>query len=507
MQSCWPPTVTSPCNCWGRMLQKNATVLSFPVQMLVRFWVNHHLLDLVQRPCWRVVKGRSRTYVQKVLAELPDVRLGTPVARVQRTANGVQLTTAAGQTELFDAVVLATHSDISLQLLGSDATEDEEAVLGAIPYNNNDVYLHTDEKLMPVDKNAWASWNFLGDSKTSADADSSSAVTVSYWLNRLQHLPPEAPQMFVTLNPAHPPAGDKVIKRLRLAHPVYSFASNAAQAKLPSIQGTGGVYYAGAWASYGFHEDGIKAGVAVAKLLGAGVPWGNGISSSPKMGLGDMFWLALFDRFAQASISVGQLRLILPNGEERHYGGSEDTIPALVPTGEEWRGVPARKATVRVLRMNLFKKIVQRTDVGLGEAYMDGDFLVDDLAGFMAITVANARNLESQKGMLGMATWINDKLLAAAHVRRSNTREGSRKNIEEHYDAGNAMYATFLDQTMTYSAAIHTKDQNGDLQAAQIAKLDAVIAAAGIGPDDHVLEIGCGWGSFAIRAASVTGCR
>eukprot|EP00879_Flechtneria_rotunda_P033158 GHRR01036696.1.p1 GENE.GHRR01036696.1~~GHRR01036696.1.p1 ORF type:complete len:424 (+),score=170.94 GHRR01036696.1:203-1474(+) len=157
--------------------------------------------------------------------------------------------------------------------------------------------------------------------------------------------------------------------------------------------------------------------------------------------------------------------------------------------------------------MNLFKKIVQRTDVGLGEAYMDGDFLVDDLAGFMAITVANARNLESQKGMLGMATWINDKLLAAAHVRRSNTREGSRKNIEEHYDAGNAMYATFLDQTMTYSAAIHTKDQNGDLQAAQIAKLDAVIAAAGIGPDDHVLEIGCGWGSFAIRAASVTGCR
>lgn len=84
---------------------------------------------------------------------------------------------------------------------------------------------------------------------------------------------------------------------------------------------------------------------------------------------------------------------------------------------------------------------------------------------------------------------------------------GSRKNIEEHYDAGNAMYATFLDETMTYSAGIHTKEQQGDLKAAQLAKLDAVIAAVELGPNDHVLEIGCGWGSFAIRAASTTGCR
>eukprot|EP00775_Hariotina_reticulata_P004736 gene4736-4986_t len=483
------------------------SVLSFPVPMLVRFWVNHHLLDLVQRPCWRVVKGRSKNYVDKVLSELPDVRVATPVASIKRTSSGVLLTTQAQEQQLFDAVVLATHTDVSLRLLGGDATAEEKAVLGAIPYSNNDIYLHTDEALMPVNKGAWASWNFLGTSEDSCNPESDAAVTVSYWLNRLQHLPAEAPQMFVTLNPPQPPAAAKVIQKLQLAHPVYSFDSYAAQARLPSIQGAGGVFFAGAWASYGFHEDGIKAGVAVARLLGAAVPWGQGISTSPKMGLMDLFWLGLFDKFAKASITIGQLRLILPNGEERLYGGAPDTVPAPVPEGEEWRGLPARRATVRVLRMGMFSKIVQRTDVGLGEAYMDGDYLVDDLAGFMALMVANARNLEGQRGLLGLAHWANEKLLAAAHASRSNTRQGSRKNIEEHYDAGNAMYATFLDETMTYSCGIHTKEQRGDLKAAQLDKLDAVIAAAGLGPEDHVLEIGCGWGSFAIRAASTTGCR
>lgn len=482
----------------------NATVLAFPVQMLVRFWVNHHLLDLVQRPCWRVVKGRSKTYVDKVLAELPDVRTSTPISSLQRNSNGsVTLITAAGKKETFDAVVLATHSDISLQILGQGATKEERAVLSAIPYNNNDVYLHTDVQLMPVDKKAWASWNFLGSTGTSDEA----AVTVSYWLNRLQHLPAEAPEMFATLNPPQPPAANTIIRKLQLAHPVYSYESYAAQARLPAIQGTGGVFFAGAWASYGFHEDGIKAGVAAARLLGAEVPWGSGIATSPKMGLTDMLWLALFDRFGRAAISQGQLRLILPNGEERHYGGAEHTVPAPVPSGEEWRGLPPRSATVRVLRMDMFRKVVQRTDVGLGEAYMDGDYLVDDLGSFMALMVANARNLEGQKGMLGLAQWANEKLLAAAHARRSNTREGSRKNIEEHYDAGNAMYATFLDESMTYSAGVHTQEQQGDLKAAQMAKLDAVIAAADLQPSDHVLEIGCGWGSFAMRAASTRGCR
>jgi predicted NAD/FAD-binding protein len=151
-------------------------------------------------------------------AELPDVRTSTPVASVTRGTSGVTVTTAAGDTSSYDVCILATHSDSSLRLLGSGATAAEKEVLSAIPYNNNDVYLHTDETLMPVRQKAWASWNFLGTSGTEQDE---SPVCVSYWLNRLQHLPPEAPQMFVTLNPPRAPAQDKVLKRLSLAHPVY----------------------------------------------------------------------------------------------------------------------------------------------------------------------------------------------------------------------------------------------------------------------------------------------
>jgi predicted NAD/FAD-binding protein len=151
-------------------------------------------------------------------AALPDVRTSTPVASVVRTPTGVEVTTAAGAKDRYDAVVLATHSDISLRLLGDDATAKERELLSAIPYNDNDIYLHTDASLMPVRRTAWASWNFLG---TSGQETDTAPVCVTYWLNRLQNLPPEAPQMFVTLNPPQPPAADTIIRRLNLAHPVY----------------------------------------------------------------------------------------------------------------------------------------------------------------------------------------------------------------------------------------------------------------------------------------------
>lgn len=123
------------------------------------------------------------------------------------------------------------------------------------------------------------------------------------------------------------------------------------------------------------------------------------------------------------------LRLILPNGEERLYG-NRDSIPAQVPAGEEWRGLPDRAATLRVLNMDMFRKIVTRHDVGMGEAYMAKDFLVDDLGSFLAVVVANARNLEGNKGMMGMLNWAGEKMLLVAHMQRSNTRED--RQPEEH---------------------------------------------------------------------------
>ncbi|GLC46603.1 hypothetical protein PLESTB_001222700 [Pleodorina starrii] len=479
----------------------NAQVLVFPVCMLVRFWINHHLLDIFQRPLWRVVRGRSETYVRRVCDELPDVRTSTPALRVVREDGGVIVETAAGGQERFDAVVFATHSDVTLQLLGDDVDPAEREVLTAIPYNDNDVYLHTDPALMPRNRKVWSSWNFLG---SSGPGSETAAVCVTYWANRLQEFPPGAPNLFVTLNPPQPPEAKHVIRRLSLAHPVFSGASVAAQARLPSLQGHRNTYYAGAWAAYGFHEDGIRSAVAVMEAMGGSLPWVPR-ATSPKVTFSQQLYMGLFDKYARAVFTQGRLRMILPNGKELVYG-SEDTAKAPVSAGEEWRGRPPLRCTLRIFDMDFFRKIVLRHDVGMGEAYMAGDFEADSLGGFMAVVVANAVKAETERGHLGLLNWLGERLLLLSHLRRPNTIQGSRKNIEEHYDAGNAMYKLFLDETLTYSSGVYLKPSDS-LHQAQLNKIDALIAKARIGPNDHVLEIGCGWGGFAIRAVQTTGCR
>ncbi|PSC74866.1 cyclopropane-fatty-acyl-phospholipid synthase [Micractinium conductrix] len=482
----------------------NAQVLDFPVTTLVHFWANHHLLDLYQRPCWRVVSGRSKQYVDRITAQLPDVRVSSLVASVRSAGpQGPVRVAVQGkeeEAEEFDSVVLATHSDVSLRILGAEGPQALTAILAAIPYNDNDVWLHTDESLMPVEKKTWASWNFLGRSR---DCSGEAAVCVSYWANRLQPLPPGAPNLFVTLNPIHPPAEDKVHRRLSLAHPVFSFASDKAQRALPAAQGEGGIYLAGAWCGYGFHEDGIKSAVAVVEAMGGSIPWVPR-TVSPKIGLLDKAGIALFDKFAKSAIKTGRLRIILPNGDELCYGDAAKTA-APVPKGEEWRGRPALSATVRLFNVSFFRKVITRHDTGMGESYMDGDYEVDDLGSLLAVATANANNIEESRGLMGAFNWLGDRLLAAAHAARSNTLAGSRRNIEEHYDAGNDMYKLFLDDSMTYSCGIWAPGCT--LHQSQLNKIDALIDKAEIQEGDHVLEVGCGWGSFAMRAAQRTGCR
>lgn len=174
--------------------------------------------------------------------------------------------------------------------------------------------------------------------------------------------------------------------------------------------------------------------------------------------------------------------------------------------GETWRGQPQLRATVQVHDWSFFTRVVARHDTGLGEAYMHDTFDCDNLPGLLTLLCVNARQLEANRGALGVLNWLGDRVLYWAHRKRSNTVEGSRKNIEEHYDAGNDMYRLFLDKSMTYSSAIHVEGED-DLHAAQLRKIDALIDHAGIAAGDHVLEIGCGWGAFAIRAAQRTGCR
>jgi uncharacterized protein len=241
-------------------------ILGFPAATFLRFCLNHALLQIQDRPQWRTVAGGARQYVQKIAATLPDCRLNAPVRSVLREGGRVVVSTAAGR-ESFDAVVFATHAPDSLSLL-IDANETERAILGGVRYQPNTAFLHTDANLMPRRRKVWSAWNYL----SGAHANGQRPVCVSYWLNQLQALPFETP-VIVTLNPHVLPAPEHVLARFEYAHPVMDQSTVRAQQQLSQIQGKGGIWYAGAWTGYGFHEDGLKSALRVATAFDVAPAW------------------------------------------------------------------------------------------------------------------------------------------------------------------------------------------------------------------------------------------
>ena len=240
-------------------------MLQFPVATMIRFCHNHGLIQVTDRPQWYTVAGGSREYVQRLLARIPDARLRTRVRALRRTPaasgkGGVWLDTDAGP-ELFDQVILAGHSDQSLALLGAHASAEERAVLGAIRYQDNRAVLHTDATLLPQRRKAWAAWNY---ERSAGSAAQQSVVCLHYLINRLQPLPWDRP-VVVSLNPAREPAARSVHAEYQYAHPVFDRAAIAAQARVAGLQGQAGVWFAGAWTRYGFHEDGLRSGLAAAQ--------------------------------------------------------------------------------------------------------------------------------------------------------------------------------------------------------------------------------------------------
>lgn len=240
----------------------------YPLLAFVRFFASHGLLTFIDRPIWRTVTGGSRQYVQKIIASLPDVRLGRPVIRIERHGPTVTIHDASGARDTFDAVVIAAHADDALTVLDTPSAE-ETALLGSFRYSDNRAVLHADDSFMPQRRRVWASWNYVGDRETQA----SQKLCVTYWMNRLQNLT-SPQQLFVTLNPARPVAEDKVIESFDYRHPLFDGPAIAAQQQLWQIQGQQNTYFAGAYFGHGFHEDGLQAGLAAAELAG-GVkrPW------------------------------------------------------------------------------------------------------------------------------------------------------------------------------------------------------------------------------------------
>jgi uncharacterized protein len=241
-------------------------MMRFPMATLIRFCHNHGLLQVANRPQWYTVAGGSREYVRRLMAALPDARLNTPVHGLiplgDEGSAGVMVHSAVG-AERFDDVVLATHSDQALALLGTGATPAEQRVLGAIRYHHNRAVLHTDEAMLPSRRLAWAAWNY---ERAARPDQEDRAVCLHYLINQLQPVPWSQP-VVVSLNPLREPARGQVLAEFDYAHPIFDQAAIEAQGQLYTIQGRRHIWFAGAWAGYGFHEDGLKSGLAAASAM------------------------------------------------------------------------------------------------------------------------------------------------------------------------------------------------------------------------------------------------
>jgi uncharacterized protein len=236
-------------------------IWDFPASMLAEFFANHGMFGFADRPAWLTVKGGSSRYVEALTRPLGErLRLSTPVSRIERFDDHVEVTPAGGEPEYFDEVVLAVHSDQALRMI-ADPSAAEAEVLGAIPYQPNETVLHSDRSLLPRRRRAWASWNFHLQERPSG------RTTVTYHMNRLQSLRTDR-ELCVTLNRTEAIEPESMIRVLRYDHPVYTPAGLAAQRRWEEVSGVRRTHYCGAYWGYGFHEDGVVSGLRVCARFG-----------------------------------------------------------------------------------------------------------------------------------------------------------------------------------------------------------------------------------------------
>ncbi|MEQ8510071.1 MAG: NAD(P)/FAD-dependent oxidoreductase [Rhodospirillaceae bacterium] len=240
-------------------------IRGYPLTAFVRFFSNHGLLETQhnKRPQWKTVSGGSKAYVKKITAEYADkILVNTKVKEIRRSQDYVTITTEDGQSHKFDHVVMASHSNQTLAML-KDASHEETSLLGGIRYEANHAVLHTDQALMPRRKRAWASWNYI----SSGSGTDDQLVCLTYWMNLLQNIDVQYP-VFVTLNPHIKPDPAKIIQSFDYEHPIFDQKALEAQKQLWKLQGKDRTWYCGAYFGYGFHEDGLQSGLAVAEALG-----------------------------------------------------------------------------------------------------------------------------------------------------------------------------------------------------------------------------------------------
>ena len=234
-------------------------MLDFPLEFFIRFFKNHGLLNVVNRPQWRVIKGGSSAYIAPLIQSFKDkIRLNCPVLNIIRHSSKIEIITHIG-SDFYDEVVIACHSDQALAIL-SDASLGEQAILGAIKYQKNDVVMHTDTRLLPRRKATWSSWNYMLQSNTQHPP------ILTYSMNILQGIKSDV-EFCVTLNATNQIDPQKILGQYEYAHPVFSQAAMQAQEKWENINGVNRTWFCGAYWFNGFHEDGVNSALRVVKAM------------------------------------------------------------------------------------------------------------------------------------------------------------------------------------------------------------------------------------------------
>ncbi|RYR38096.1 hypothetical protein Ahy_A09g043051 isoform F [Arachis hypogaea] len=446
-------------------------VMSFSAFSVFSFFRNHHHLQLFGRSQWLTVKRRSHTYIKKVKEELVarggQAITNCEVELVSTTENGCLVHCKDGSKEMYDCCIIATHAPGTLILLGEEATYDERRILGAFQYAYSDTFLHHDKNLMPQNPSAWSAWNFLG-------CNNNNKVCVTFWLNILQNLGETRLPFLITLNPNHTPKS--TLLKWSTKHPVPSVAAFKASYELEKIQGKRGIWFCGAYQGCGFHEDGLKSGMIAANaVLGRCCSF----QTNPKhmvpswKELSARFYVT---RFLSSYVNTGCLTLLEEGGTMFTFEGTDMKC--------------SLKCVMRIHSPQFYWKVMTQADLGLADAYINGDFsLIDKDEGLLNLILiilasrdSNASNSKLKNRAMNCLhySWVKQ---CNIHVQCS--RQGSNFLILE---------SIFL-------------NEDEDLKTAQMRKLSLLIEKARIDKKHEILEIGCGWGGLAIEIVKQTGCK
>ncbi|KAL3339576.1 hypothetical protein AABB24_028263 [Solanum stoloniferum] len=472
-------------------------VLGFSAYYILSFLHDHHLLQLFGLP--QLLTVRWRSHINKVKKELEkkgcQIRTICDVNSVTTNEEGCTIVCNDGAKEVFDGCIMAADAPNTLKMLGKEATGDEIRILGAFQYVYSDVFLHCDKTFLPLNPTTWSACNFLGTMNNRG--------CVTYCLSIIQNLGESKLPYFVTVDPPHTP--QHTLVKWRTSHSVPSVAASKASRALHQIQGRRGIWFCGAYQGYGFHANGLKAGVVAADSM---LRRSCSIRDNPKHMVptwpetGARLVVA---RFFKSFIQTGCIILLEEGGTIFTFQGTERKC--------------SLKVSLRVHSTQFYWKVATQADIGLADAFIHGDFSFVDknegLLNLIMIFIANRDLKASVRASRKERAWWTPLLLTAAlssakyfirHVSNRNTLTQARRNISRHYDLSNELFSLFLDETMTYSCAIF-KSADEDLKDAQLRKIFLLIRKAKISKEHHILEIGFGWGSFAVEVVKQTGCK